>query len=99
MWSRWLNWFRGAASRRPGCRVLFYTRAGCHLCEDALKLLRQAQRRYGFELAECDVDEDPLLVERHGNCVPVVEVNGRVRFRGRVNPVLLERVLRAECGG
>jgi hypothetical protein len=28
--------------------------------------------------------------------VPVVAVNGKVRFRGVVNPALLERLLRAE---
>ena len=27
---------------------------------------------------------------------PVVLVNGKVRFRGRINPVLLTRLLRAE---
>lgn len=27
--------------------------------------------------------------------VPVVALNGKVRFRGQVNPVLLERLLRA----
>jgi hypothetical protein len=28
--------------------------------------------------------------------VPVVEINGRVRFRGAVHPVLLRRILRSE---
>jgi hypothetical protein len=28
--------------------------------------------------------------------VPVVAVNGKVRFRGKVNPVLLNRLLEAE---
>jgi hypothetical protein len=30
--------------------------------------------------------------------VPVVLINGKVRFRGQVNPVLLARLLRAESG-
>ncbi len=42
-----------------------------------------------------DVDADPQLAAQFGECVPVVTVNGKIRFRGRVNPVLLERLLQA----
>jgi glutaredoxin len=77
----------------PHWRVVFYTRRGCHLCDDAWALLQRAQRRHGFVLEAADVDADPALRERFGLTVPVVEVNGKVRFRGRVSPVLLDRLL------
>jgi hypothetical protein len=70
---------------------------GCHLCDTAWEQLVQAQRRHGFALTVKDVDEDPALAAEYGECVPVVLVNGKVRFRGIVNPVLLERLLRAEA--
>lgn len=73
--------------------IVMYTRQGCHLCEDAWKLLEQARPRYGFALRQVDIDDDPQLVSKYGECVPVVEINGRVRFRGVVNPVLLKRLL------
>ena len=38
----------------------------------------------------------PTLVAKFDTEVPVVAVNGKVRFRGVVNPVLLERLLLAE---
>ena len=41
-----------------------------------------------------DVDADPALAKQYGECVPVVTIDGKVRFRGRVNAVLLERMLR-----
>jgi hypothetical protein len=41
-----------------------------------------------------DIDEDPALIERFNTCVPVVEIDGRIRFRGHVNVVLLRRLLR-----
>jgi glutaredoxin len=83
-------------SRTPaGRHVLFYTRAGCHLCEQAWEIVTAAQRRYGFTLERVDVDTDPTLAAAHGECVPVVVIEGKVRFRGRVNAVLLERILRA----
>jgi hypothetical protein len=74
-----------------------YTRRGCHLCEVAWGRLEAARRRYGFRLTARDVDADPGLAAEHGQCVPVVTVNGKVRFRGGVNPALLERLLRAEA--
>ena len=43
-----------------------------------------------------DIDQDPELSKRYTDCVPVVEVNGKVRFRGRINKVLLTRLLIGE---
>jgi glutaredoxin len=94
----WLYFWRRRAAKTPQLRVRLYSRAGCHLCEDAWTTLQQAQRRWSFALDTVDVDSDPKLVELHGAWVPVVTVNERVRFRGKVNPVLLERLLRAEGG-
>jgi glutaredoxin len=79
--------------------VRMYTRQGCHLCEEAWQTLQRARERYDFRLETADVDADPALVAAYGECVPVVTVNGVVRFRGAVNPVLLERLLRAEQRG
>jgi hypothetical protein len=45
-----------------------------------------------------DVDDDPELAREHGNHVPVVQINGRVRFRGAINPVLFQRLVAAEKG-
>jgi glutaredoxin len=75
--------------------VELYSRAGCHLCDVAHEQLTRARRRYGFALRVIDVDGDPELRRRHGERVPVVVVNGRERFWGRFNPVLLERLLAA----
>ena len=85
--------------QRPSLRHLhfvLYTRQGCHLCEDAWLLLQKVQKRYQFQLDVVDVDTEKKLVEQFGDQVPVVTVNGQVRFRGGINPVLLDRLLRAE---
>ncbi len=73
-------------------RVDLYTRQGCHLCDDALDVLT----RYGIRPRLIDVDLDPELRRQFGNCVPVVAINGRTRFRGRINEVLLRRILARE---
>lgn len=64
------------------------------MCGDAWAVLVTEQRRFGFPLQRVDVDSDPALAERYGLDVPVVVVDGQVRFRGRVSPALFRRLLR-----
>jgi glutaredoxin len=86
------------ADRRKAAQLTFtvYSRASCGCCGKALKVLKAAQRRFGFSIDEVDIDHDPELVAKYNTEVPVVTVNGKVRFRGVVNPALLERLLVAE---
>ena len=84
--------WRPARSGQRFDRLLVYTRDGCHLCDDAISLLW----RYAAwlpPLETIDIDDDPQLVERFGTTVPVVEVDGRVRFQGCVNEALLRRLI------
>lgn len=75
-------------------KVIVYTRVGCHLCEDAEKLLEKERKSHRFELECIDVDQDSMLREKYNECVPVVVIDGVERFRGRVNEVLLRRLFR-----
>ena len=86
--------------RSAQLRVTVYTRAGCSCCHKALDLLKRYQRRHGFAIEEVDIDaaEDPELRRRYDTLVPVVAVDGKVRFKGAVNPALFERLLAAERG-
>jgi glutaredoxin len=77
-------------------QVTLYTRAQCCCCHKALDVLKDAQRRFGFVIDEVDIDGDPGLVAKFDTEVPVITVGGKVRFRGVVNPALLERLLVAE---
>jgi glutaredoxin len=71
--------------------VVLYTRRGCHLCDQALETLKH----HGLEPHCIDIDNDPAMRNKFDACVPVVEISGRVRFRGGVHPVLLKRIIRA----
>jgi glutaredoxin len=88
----WL-WRLGRSRAATPRHVLFYTRRGCHLCDEAWEIVAAAQIKHGFTLSRIDVDTDPALAAAHGECVPVVAIDGKVRFRGRVNAALLERML------
>ena len=69
--------------------TILYTRRGCHLCDDAHEILV----RHGLTPQSVDIDADPELIAKYTECVPVVVIDGRERFRGRVNEVLLRRLL------
>lgn len=74
------------------CRL--YTRAECHLCEEAFSTLMQFQDALP-NIDVVDIDADPQLIRQFGESVPVVEIDGRVRFRGAVRPALLQRLIDA----
>lgn len=80
---------------QPGRRfheLVLYTRDGCHLCDDAEEIL-QHHRRWLPPATLINVDSDPKLVDQFGTCVPVVALDGKVRFRGHVNEALLRRLI------
>jgi hypothetical protein len=75
-------------------RIVLYTRPGCHLCELARETLEKHQDSLPPPI-EINIDTDPTLQARFSTCIPVVEIDGKIRFRGRVNEVLLRRLIAA----
>ncbi len=67
------------------------TRRGCHLCDQALELLRSL----GHEPELQDVDADDRLHDLYDWRVPVVLLDGRVVAEGNVEGGALRRVLSA----
>jgi glutaredoxin len=59
--------------------VVVYSRPGCHLCEEALTAIVALHGEgYRFALHEVDIESDELLLRRHLEKIPVVEVDGIV---------------------
>lgn len=75
-------------------RVRFYTRPGCCLCDEALELLA-VYRQELPEVEMVNIDDDEQLTERFGDCIPVIELDGRVMFQGRISAALLDRTIEA----
>ena len=74
--------------------VVLYTRPGCSLCYEALQLLQQHRASFS-EVQVVDITGNESLEKEHGEWIPVVSVEGRVRFRGCVDPWLLRRMFEA----
>jgi glutaredoxin len=59
--------------------VVVYSRPGCHLCEEAIAaIVALHEQGYRFALHEIDIESDELLLRRHLEQIPVVEVDGVV---------------------
>lgn len=57
--------------------VVLYSRPGCHLCEEALEqIVALHAEGYRFNLHEVDIESNDLLLRRHLERIPVVEVDG-----------------------
>ena len=69
--------------------VQLVTRQGCHLCDEALGLLREL----GVEPKQRDVDSDATLFALYDFRVPVVLIDGRVVGEGRLDRQTLARSL------
>lgn len=78
-------------------RVTLYTRELCCCCQTAREALAEYQRDGAIAVEEVDAS-DPMLEALIGPTVPVIAVDGKVRFRGEVNRVLLDRLLDARAG-
>jgi glutaredoxin len=56
--------------------VTVYGKAECHLCDEALAVLRRLREETPFELVEIDVTGDDALHKRYLERIPVIAVDG-----------------------
>ena len=76
-------------------RVTLYTRANCHLCEEAGSVIAVVTSELGARWRAVDVDADPEDRAEYGDLVPVVLVDGVVLAYHRVEPDRLRQALLA----
>ena len=74
-------------------RVVLYHRPGCHLCEEAESVIRNALLSIEFEFEMVDIEGDLELLDLHRYDIPVVEINGEIAFRHRIELKQLIRIL------
>jgi len=65
-------------------QVTFYTKAGCHLCDEAREMLDDIAAETPFELAETDIRTSPELFEQYRYRIPVIIIDGTLIVEGRI---------------
>ncbi len=65
-------------------QVTFYTKAGCHLCDEAREMLDDIAALTSYDLTEIDIRSSDELFTLYRYRIPVVLMNGTVVAEGRI---------------
>lgn len=76
-----------------GARLTLITRPGCHLCEEAVEVIRRIDAQTGAGWVEVDVTSDVELEKEYGDRVPVILLDGKEHGYWRVEEKRLLRDL------
>ncbi len=74
-------------------RVRLLTKPGCHLCDDARRVVAEVCHELGEEFTEVDILTDEELTKTYGDQIPVTFVDGNQHDFWRVDPVRLRAAL------
>ena len=75
--------------------VVLYARDGCHLCDDARRVIEDVRRTATFDFNEIDIESDDALVREYGIRIPVVAVDGEELFEISVDPAAFRAAVEA----
>lgn len=65
--------------------VTIYTRAGCHLCDEAKTTIAPLLNEFGAIVREIDIESDATLLQRFGCDIPVIYIGRKKAVKYRVN--------------
>jgi len=74
-------------------RVTLYAKPGCHLCDDARRVIEAVCAEVGTSYDEIDITASPELMDAYGEQIPVTFVDGRQHDFWRVDPDRLRGAL------
>ncbi|CAM3044859.1 glutaredoxin family protein [Dermacoccus abyssi] len=80
-------------------RITLIGKPGCHLCDDARAVIERVAREEGVEWEELNMLDDPELVARYAEQIPVTLVDGRQHDYWRVDENRLRKALSAPPRG
>ena len=75
--------------------VKFYTKEGCHLCDAALNTIEQAAEKVDFLFSSIDITQDDKLMMKFFFDIPVIEIDGKIAFKHKVNEKKLISILKS----
>ena len=78
--------------------VTLVGKPGCHLCDAARRVVAPVCAQKGVTLEELSVLDDPELMDRYGEYIPVVLIDGVQHDFYRVDPTRFAQALAAAAG-
>lgn len=76
-------------------KVVLFSGAGCHLCDDAYDVIEEVRRDLPFELEVRDIASDPAWLAAYRHHIPVITIDGIEAFRHRLTAAELRAALGA----
>jgi len=76
--------------------IKVYSKPECPLCDKALEIIQEVGCNFDFKLEIIDITKDDELFAEYCFDIPVVAVNGVMRFKGVVDKQSLKQLLRKQ---
>ena len=64
--------------------VQFYTKKGCHLCDEAEAMMKLVQEDFPLTWSTVDIETDDESHEKYMLMIPVIEKDGEVLLYGSI---------------
>ncbi|MGH2509308.1 MAG: glutaredoxin family protein, partial [Ktedonobacteraceae bacterium] len=87
-----------SVSKQANMEVTFYTKAGCHLCEDARDLLEEIAQEMPYLLTEIDIRSDMAVFDMYRYRIPVIVIQQGTLLEGRIDADELTRAFQQAKG-
>jgi glutaredoxin len=75
-------------------RIVIYSKPDCHLCDLAKEVVARCRRKADFAWEVVDISQNPELLERYRNDIPVILLDGKEIARHVVRERKLLELLR-----
>jgi glutaredoxin len=75
-------------------RIVFYTKPGCHLCEDTLALLSRLQGEFTLTIQTIDITTDDVLFKKYFDKIPVLWIDERVTLAAPIHESAVRAALK-----
>jgi len=77
----------------PQPRLTLLSKPGCHLCDDARKIVLEVAGERGLAIEERNILDDEQLLAEYAEEIPVLLIDDRVHQIWRIDPERLGRAL------
>lgn len=74
---------------RMPIQIVFYTKPGCHLCEDVDDVLDALAAHHPLAVQRIDITRDAEVYSRYWSKIPVVEI-GDTKLQAPIDPRALQ---------
>ncbi len=74
-------------------KLTLYSKKDCHLCDITKKELNDLRKELTFSITEVDIENDREAFEKYKYLIPVIEIDGKIIFSGRIDREKLKNLL------